>query len=52
MDNKELEKAFMSKLESLSEEELRERIENAPPTGLARCFIPEPLEESTKSGVE
>jgi hypothetical protein len=48
MENIYLERKFMSKLDSLSDEELRERVENAPPTGLARCFIPDSLEDTTE----
>jgi hypothetical protein len=47
MKNIEIERAFMSKLDSFSDEELKERVENAPPTGLGRCFTPDSLKEIT-----
>lgn len=52
MENIEIEKSFMSRLNSLSDEKLRERVENAPATGLARCFIPESKEKSIISSKE
>jgi len=48
MNNIEIERAFLSKLDSFSDEELRERLENAPQTGLARCFVPDFLEDTTE----
>jgi hypothetical protein len=46
MENLEIERAFMSKLHSLSDAELRERVENTPHTGLGSCFVPDSLEDT------